>query len=174
VPLGAPGQQWVQNECPAHVSQWSPHSGKGWLQMSDANWQVYQMTRKGCLHGISEGMECTVWGQESKCVFLSLGHIPGRLDVMGIVPANVANSPSGRKAQVCWLPMLADWQNSRHPGYSCQSTNKGGVNSWWEVGTLCSGCLQCFNPERRKVMGPSREMDPAVVGGRRLRTNCPC
>lgn len=128
----------------------------------------------GCLRRTFEGMACTVWGQESKSVFLSLGHIPGRLDVMGIVPANVANSPPGRRARVCWLPTLADWQNPRHSGYSCQSKNKGAVNSSWG-GNLCSWHLQCFNPERREVVaGHSQEMGHAAVGSRRLRTNCPC
>lgn len=92
---------------------------------------------------------------------------------MGIVPANVANSPPGRRAQVCWLPTLADWQNPRHPGYSCQSKNKG--CEFLMRGDLVLRASAVFNLERRKVVvGHSREVGHAAVGSRRLRANCPC
>lgn len=109
--LSLPGPQ-LSGGCGMNALQihadWFLRSPQGCLQMPDADWQVYKKTRNCCLHRTSEGMGGAVWGQESKSVFLSLGHIPGHSDVMGISLANMANFSPGRRAWVYLPPAVAE------------------------------------------------------------------
>ena len=103
------------------------HSLRGCLRMPDADWQVYQETRSCRLHRTPEGTGGAAWGQESKSAFLSLGHTPGRSDVMGISLANVANSPSGRRAWVC---SSRNWQTRGILGTAGSAGTKGNASLW--------------------------------------------
>lgn len=140
--------------------------------MPDADWQVYQETRSCRLHCISEGTRGAAPGQESKPAFLSLGRTPGHLDVMGISSANVANSPPGRRARVCWLPAIQKLADLRHTGHSWQCRNKGECEFVMKE-DLGSGSLKDIYQERKDmIVGCSREMACSVQGGRSPGTGC--
>lgn len=104
-------------------------------RMSSGTWcRLVGLTRSCCLLCTSGGTGGSVWVQESKSLFLSLGHTPGHSEAMGISLANVVNSPPGRRAWVCWLPVAETGRPGGILGTAASEGTKVNVNLWWRPG----------------------------------------